>query len=230
MRTIVVISAGLSSPSSTRLLADQIADSVRTEVTARGEDVGFRVVELRELAGALATAMTTGAMPTPELDEVRNAVSAADGIIAVTPVFAASYSGLFKMFFDVLDPDALTGMPVLIGATAGTARHSLVLDHAMRPLFGYLRAVVVPTGVFAATEDFGGSAGDLARRTRRAASEFAALVVAEPTAVAGFGPGAADTGGAPRRSAGTSLTEGFTPFEDLLRGHSGNAAEEGADY
>ena len=93
----------------------------------------------------------------------------------MTPVFNASYSGLFKMFFDALDPDALTGTPVLIAATAGTARHSLVLDHAMRPLFAYLRAVVVPTGVFAATEDFG-SPG-LSDRITRAAAELAAAVL-----------------------------------------------------
>ncbi len=67
-------------------------------------------------------------------------MTGADGVIAVTPVFTASYSGLFKSFFDLIDPTALTGTPVLIGATGGTARHSLVLDHALRPLFAYLRA------------------------------------------------------------------------------------------
>lgn len=82
-------------------------------------------------------------------------MTAADGLIVVTPVFAASYSGLFKSFFDVIDPDALSGKPVLIAATGGTARHSLVLEHAVRPLFAYLRAVVVPTAVFAASEDWG---------------------------------------------------------------------------
>ena len=99
-------------------------------------------------------------------------VHGADGLVVVTPVFAASYSGLFKTFFDVLDKDALDGKPVLIAATAGTARHSLVLDHALRPLFAYLHAVVVPTGVFAATDDFGTSGGALpeAGRPRGGAS------------------------------------------------------------
>jgi len=78
-----------------------------------------------------------------------DAITGADGLIAVTPVFSASYSGLFKTFFDVLDKESLTGTPVLLGATAGTARHSLVVEHAMRPLFAYLRAIAVPTGVFA---------------------------------------------------------------------------------
>ena len=108
------------------------------------------------------------------------AVTDADGLIAVTPVFNASYSGLFKMFFDVIERDALEGTPVLLGATGGTARHSLALDYAMRPLFGYLRATVVPTAVYAASEDWGGTGGDLAHRIGRAGAELAALMEARP--------------------------------------------------
>ena len=119
-RTVVVITAGLSVPSSTRLLADQVADAVTAQVGARGEAVRLEHVELRELAGDLASYMTSGGVPTARLSEVRDLVSSADGMIAVTPVFTASYSGLFKMFFDALDTDALNGMPVLIAATAGT--------------------------------------------------------------------------------------------------------------
>jgi FMN reductase len=213
-RRLLVVSAGLSEPSSTRLLADQLTDAVRAQVSARGEDVTVDVVEVRELAHDLATMMTSGGMPTPALSRVRDLVADADGIVAVTPVFGASYSGLFKLFVDALDPDGLNGMPVLIGATAGTPRHSLVLDHAMRPLLTYLRAVVVPTGVFAATEDFG--ATGLQDRTARAAAELAALMV-DADRVEGFTP---DTAARPRRS-GTGVPDQVTPFEDLLRGHSG---------
>ena len=220
MRKIVIISAGLSTPSSTRLLADQISDSVRSQITARGENVDFTFVELRDLAGELAQAMQTGAMPNQKLDDVKNALSEADALVAVSPVFAASYSGLFKMFFDILDPDALTSMPVLIAATAGTPRHSLVLDYAMRPLFTYFRANVVPTGVFAATEDFGGAEGKhLDGRIQRAATELASLVVSESGAVEGF---TAVDAAAPRRTSGTSIDAGFTSFENLLQGHSGD--------
>ncbi|GAA5167284.1 FMN reductase [Ornithinimicrobium tianjinense] len=215
-RRIVVLTAGLSRPSSTRLLADQIAEAVTAQVTARGEGLEVEVIELRELAHDLATTMTTGGMPTPAVTAARDLVSSADGLIAVTPVFTASFSGLFKMFIDVLDTDALNGMPVLIAATAGTARHQLVLDHALRPLFSYLRAVVVPTGVFAATEDFGGGgSAELGRRVARAASELAALVVAETGAVGGF---VQDLEPARRRSSGTTLEEDVTDFEDLLSG------------
>lgn len=214
-RRVVVISAGLSQPSATRLLADQLAAAVSAQVSARGEAVEIDTIDVRELAAALAATMTTGGLASPELDRVRERVSSADAVVAVTPVFAASYSGLFKMFVDALDPDALTGMPVLIAATAGTPRHSLVLDFALRPLFTYLRAVVVPTGVFAATEDFGGA--QLVERVRRAAAELAALVVADAAAVEGFVPDPGRT-----RHSGVGIEAQVTPFEDLLRGHSGS--------
>ncbi|MGV9569087.1 FMN reductase [Streptomyces nigra] len=165
---LVVVSAGLSVPSSTRLLADRLAAA-----TGRQADVDVEVVELRELAVEIAQNLTNG-FPGRRLAAAIDAVTSADGLIVVTPVFSASYSGLFKSFFDVIDKDALTGMPVLIAATGGTARHSLVLDHALRPLFAHLRAVVVPTGVYAASEDWG--AEGLDGRIERAAGELAALM------------------------------------------------------
>jgi FMN reductase len=217
-RRIVVVTAGLTVPSSTRLLADQLAEAVTAQVTARGEGLEVEHVEVRELATELATFMASGGVLTPTLTRVREQVSSADGLIAVTPVFNASFSGLFKMFFDALDPDSLTAMPVLVGATAGTARHSLVLDHAMRPLFAYLRAVVVPTGVFAATEDFGSHG--LSDRITRAAAELAAVVLQQDGyAVGGFTP---DLAARPRRTPGTQVEPDVTPFADLLRGHAGS--------
>jgi FMN reductase len=107
-------------------------------------------------------------------------------------------------------------MPVVVAATAGTARHSLVLDHAMRPLFTHFRALVVPTGVFAATEDFG--AAGLEERVGRAAAELAGLMVRTGDGVEGFAP---DPSARPRRS-GTGVPDEVTPFEDLLRGRSGD--------
>jgi len=172
-RTIAVVTAGLSEPSSTRLLADLLAEAT---ATALGP-VEVEVIELRPLAHPLADHLLTG-FATGDLAEALETVAQADAVIAVTPVFSASYSGLFKTFFDVLEPGALEGTPVLVAATAGTARHSLVLEHALRPLFSYLHAVVVPTGVFAASEDWGagGADGALVRRIERAAGELAALV------------------------------------------------------
>ncbi|SFT05019.1 FMN reductase [Saccharopolyspora flava] len=174
-REIVVISAGLSNPSSTRMLADRLAAA-----TARQTPVTTRVVELRDHAKDIANNFVTG-FPSPELEEVLEAVRKADGLITVTPIFQASYSGLFKSFFDVLDKDALAGKPVVIGATGGSARHSLALEHAMRPMFAYLHAVVAPTSVYAASEDWAtGGESTLADRVERAAGELAALIDQRP--------------------------------------------------
>lgn len=173
---LVIVSAGLGVPSSTRLLADRLAAA-----TGHHTGVELQVVELRDLAVEIAHNYVTG-FPGPELSAAAQAVKGADGLIAVTPVFSASYSGLFKSFFDVLtvlDKDAIAGTPVLIAATGGTPRHSLVLEHAMRPLFAYLRAMVVPTAVYAASEDWG--ADGLDERIERAAAELAGIM--RPTAV-----------------------------------------------
>jgi FMN reductase len=181
-RRIAVVAAGLGQPSSTRLLADRLAAATSRALEARGEDVAVDVVELRDLAHDLANALLTG-FPAGGLRDAVEQVVRADGVVAVTPTFNASYSGLFKSFFDVLEPGALAGKPVLLGATGGSARHSLVLDHAMRPLFAYLQSLVVPTGVYAASEDWasGGAAGDaLGARIDRAATQLASLVVQLP--------------------------------------------------
>jgi FMN reductase len=174
MTTIVVLAAGISQPSSTRLLADRLAEATGQVLRSSGDEPRVEVIELREYARDLANHFVTG-FPSASLKAVLDEVSDADALIAVTPIFSASYSGLFKMFFDVLDPAALVGTPVLIGATGGSTRHSLALDHALRPLFAYLRAVVMPTGVFAASEDWA-SEGDLRTRIDRAAEELAAAL------------------------------------------------------
>ncbi|WP_151771881.1 FMN reductase [Streptomyces abyssomicinicus] len=168
MSKLVVVSAGLSVPSSTRLLADRLA-----QATAGRTGAGIQVIEVRDLAVEIAHNFTNG-FAGRDLAAAQQAVAEADGLIVVTPVFSASYSGLFKAFFDVLDQGALDGKPVLIAATGGSARHSLVLDHALRPLFSYLKAVVVPTGVYAASEDWG--AEGLPERVERAAGQLAALM------------------------------------------------------
>jgi FMN reductase len=198
-RRIAVVSAGLSVPSSTRLLADRLTAAVVAEL---GRDTEVQVIELREHARDLADTLVTG-FPPAALREAVDAVTGADALIAVTPVFSGSYSGLFKTFFDVLDKEALVDQPVLLAATAGTARHSLVLEHAMRPLFSYLRAHAIPTAVFAAPEDWGtgaGPSGALADRIARAAGELAQTV-----------------DGRARRSAKDEFAD-VVPFEELLRG------------
>ncbi|MGC4893459.1 CE1759 family FMN reductase [Micromonospora sp. DT31] len=193
-RTLAVVSAGLGQPSSTRLLADQLAAAARDELTGRGATVRLRTVELREHAHDVVNHLLTG-FPSAALRETLDAVTTADAVIAVTPIFNASYNGLFKSFFDVVDRDALAGRPVLLGATGGTARHSLALEHAVRPMFTYLRAVTLPTAVFAAPEDWAGDGGDsaLRARVRRAAAELAEQVHRRPPATGPADPFALTT-------------------------------------
>jgi FMN reductase len=201
-RRITVLSAGLGVPSSSRLLADQLAAAAEHELTDAGYQVTVDVVELRDLAVDIANNFVTG-YAAPRLADVIAGVEASDGIIAVSPVFSASYSGLFKSFIDVLDPKSLDGKAVLLGATGGTDRHQMVLDYAMRPLFSYLRTRTTATAVFAGPQDWGNTDGasPLSDRVQRAASEFAVLLK-------GAQPG--------RKPAAESL-----PFEQLLAGISG---------
>jgi FMN reductase len=173
---LVVVSAGLSTPSSTRLLADRLAEATCSRLAEAAPGPTAQVIELRSLAQDIAARLVSS-LPSPALAEALDSVARADALIAVTPVFSASYSGLFKSFFDVLEPGTLAGTPVLLAAAGGTARHSMVLDHALRPLFTFLRAEPVPTAVFAASEDWGGT-GDaltdtLPVRIARAGAELA---------------------------------------------------------
>jgi FMN reductase len=190
---LAVVTAGLSVPSSTRLLADRLAAAT---TAAAGEPVTVDVVELRDIALDITKNLLTG-FPSPELRTAIETVTGADALIAVTPVFTAGYSGLFKSFFDVLDAESLVGKPVLLAATGGTERHSLVLDYQLRPLFGYLKADPVATGVYAASSDWGSgeASGALQRRIEKAGAELASLAAGRPAA--------------PQAAA-------FVPFEQLL--------------
>lgn len=184
MTTIVALSAGLSQPSSTRLLADRLAAAAAESLARAGDRAEVVHVELRDLARDLTNRMLTGVSP-QALEDVLEQVTRADALVAVSPVFNAAYSGLFKTFFDVLEEGSLRGRPVLLGATGGTPRHSLAIDQSMLPLFHYLRASVVPTSVFAATDDWGSSETGLARRIAAAGDELARVLAGRtPTRVA----------------------------------------------
>ncbi|MER0242473.1 CE1759 family FMN reductase [Streptomyces sp. HSW2009] len=201
MTKVAIVSSGLREPSSTRLLANWLEAAVRTGLSERGMTADGSFVELRPLGHAIMDAMFTG-FATPPLEEAFQTVADADGLIAVTPAFNASYSGLFKCFFDVLPQETLSDMPVLIGATGGTERHSLVLEHALRPMFSYLHAIVSPRGVYAATEDFGTQQDSaLGDRITAAAADYARLI----------------DGCGPRRRRDT-FTEDLASMEKLLGG------------
>ncbi len=149
------------------------------ELTEAGIPAELQNIELRDHADDITANLLHGFAPESLADAI-DALTGSDGAIFVTPIFTTSYSGLFKSFLDILDPDSLRGLPVLIAATGGTERHSLALDYAVRPLFSYLHAVTAPTAVYAATSDWGASKGaaatDLPRRIQRAAAELSHLM------------------------------------------------------
>ena len=172
MKRLVVISAGTGTPSSTRQLADRIAQK---SLDALGGGSTVSVIELGPLAVDTARAAVAG-FPGEALQEAIDRLAAADAIIVATPIYKAGISGLLKTFVDVLDNDLLVARPVLLAATGGTPRHALVIDDQLRPLFAYMRALTLPTSVYAAPEDWGTS--ELGTRVERAATELAVLVQA----------------------------------------------------
>ncbi len=170
---VIVVSAGTSDPSSTRLLADRAAERAVALAAGHGHEVTVGVIELREIAADISTALVSQ-LVTPKLQQAITALGEADGVIAATPVYKAGPSGLFASFFGLLDSDLLIAKPVVLAATAGTARHALVADDQMRPLFAYLRTMTAPTSLFAAPEDWSDPA--LLKRIDRAALELVLLM------------------------------------------------------
>jgi FMN reductase len=219
---LLALTAGLSTPSSTRMLTDQLTRESAAALGRDGAEVEVTTVELREYAHDITDTLLTR-FPSERLARVIEQVRAADAIIAVTPVFNVGPSGLFKTFFDAVDMELWKGKPVLLGATAGTARHSLAIDYAIRPMFGYLKAEVAPTVVFAASADFGadteGQADQqpLTVRVRRAAAELAVMLraglgkVAPETADADNGSDASNAV-AGRSSSAPTLDPEFADF------------------
>ena len=216
---LVVVAAGTSVPSSTRMLADQLTKATRGALARHGQDVAVTVLEVRELAHEIVDATFTR-FPGEKLKAALEEIGRADGVIAVTPTYNQSYSGLFKALFDVIEPGTIAGVPVALGATGGTARHSLAIDYALRPMFAYFKADVVPTTVFAASEDFGAvtTAADensLASRAGRVGTELADYMMRFAGVTAGaVAPTRAD-GGSGRRSDDDEFGD-FVPMGDLL--------------
>jgi FMN reductase len=171
--TIVVVNAGASDPSSTRLLADRAAQRVSSLAKERGHEVAVQTIDLRELLPELPAALSSQLLG-PKFQAAIGALAQADAVVAATPVYKAGASGLFTSFFQVLDNDLLIGKPVVLAATAGTARHALVVDEELRALFAYLRTLPVPTSLFASTEDWNDKA--LGERIDRAAFEVVLLM------------------------------------------------------
>ena len=171
---LVVINAGVSDPSSTRMLVDRIAQKSLDRLSAAGVTTSLGIIDLGPLAVDIAKAIVAG-FPGEKVQAAIDSLAAADAIIAATPVYKAGMSGLFKSFIDLIDNDLLIAKPVLLAATAGTSRHAMVADEQMRPLFAFLRAIPVPTSIFAAPEDWGSP--EFGSRIDRAAAELSQFVL-----------------------------------------------------
>lgn len=220
-QSIVVVSGGLGTPSTSGLLGRQLAEAAANELARTGIQADITVLELRDYATDITNNLLAG-YPSPRLQTAIDAVTAAHGLVMVSPVFTASVSGLFKSFIDVLEPTSLENKPVLLAATGGSPRHNLVIDYAMRPIFSYLRASIMPTSVFASPEDWGADQGHgaLAERERRAGRELALSMAPDQR---GNGvPMARDLGDtrsiAPRISDTANPRDAMSslPFEQLL--------------
>lgn len=169
---IVVVNAGVSDPSSTRMLAERAVAATTKRLGKLGRDAVVSYVDLAPMAVDIAQSLVA-ASPRPPVQEAIEQLATADAIVVSTPVYKAGVSGLFKSFVDLLDNDLIVAKPVLLAATAGTERHSMVIDEQMRPLFAFMRAIPVPTSVFAAPDDWADPA--LSKRLKRAGTELAAL-------------------------------------------------------
>jgi FMN reductase len=216
---LVVVNAGTGDPSSTRLLADRTAQRVVAIAGENDVTIDIHVIDLREIATEVTTALVSQHVG-PGLRAAMDAVAAADGIIAATPVYAAGPSGLFTSFFQILETDTMIGTPVILAATAGTARHALVADDQMRGMFGYLRAMTVPTALFAAPEDWADAA--LTSRIDRAALELVALMQADIASTIRIGNAARY-----QTQLGSKNDPGIDFDSDLMRLAAGGAKRPG---
>jgi FMN reductase len=216
---LVVVNAGTGDPSSTRLLADRTAQRVAAIAGENDVTIDIHVIDLREIATEVTTALVSQHVG-PGLRAAMDAVAAADGIIAATPVYAAGPSGLFTAFFQILETDTMIGTPVILAATAGTARHALVADDQMRGMFGYLRAMTVPTALFAAPEDWADAA--LTSRIDRAALELVALMQADIASTIRIGNAARY-----QTQLGSKNDPGIDFDSDLMRLAAGGAKRPG---
>lgn len=142
--SLVAISGSLSPASRTRIVLEDVVQSVAERV-----DVAVTIVDIGEIATGLAQVRARETAPA-EIAELLRETESADLILAASPVYKGSYSGLFKHFVDFLDYRALARTSVGLIATGGSDRHALVIDHQLRPLFSFFNARTLPTGVFVA--------------------------------------------------------------------------------
>ena len=174
---IVGISGNISNPSRTRTLVETTV--ARAAQHTDGQSAVFDILDLQP---ALGTAYSAQDLAGPSR-EAFEAILAADALVVASPVYKGSYLGLFKHLFDLVDPKQLVGKPVILGATGGSERHALVIEHQLRPLFSFFGTQIVPTGLYATEKDFDGYAvgSVLSTRIDLAAGQLSRLIAPHPS-------------------------------------------------
>lgn len=170
---VVAFAGNLHRPSRSRALAEYLGERVLAQVEA-----SLTVLDVLDGGPGLGAALQRRDL-TPEASALVEALETADALIVTSPVYKGSYTGLFKHALDFVDPLALEGKPVLIGATGGGQRHALVVEHQFRPLFGFFSAMVAPHTVYASDGEFqDGRPADagLFARIEAAAAQFGELL------------------------------------------------------
>ncbi|WP_206957848.1 FMN reductase [Trinickia acidisoli] len=147
---LVAVSGGLQRPSRTLALVEALSTAL-----AEVLPLDIHLIELGQLAPELGRATYRSQLSANAEGHLR-AIETADALLVASPVFRASFSGLFKHLFDLVHQDALIDVPVLLAATGGSERHALVIEHQLRPLFSFFQARTLPIGVYASERDFTG--------------------------------------------------------------------------
>lgn len=145
---VVAVSGSVQHPSRTLVLLQALVDRLGQQLP-----IELRLIELAKVGPQFAGVLRREALPAAVQDDLL-AIESADLLIAASPVYRASYTGLFKHLFDFVHHEALKNVPVLLAATGGSDRHALIIDHQLRPLFGFFQALSLPVGVYASETDF----------------------------------------------------------------------------
>ncbi|GAA1531477.1 MULTISPECIES: NAD(P)H-dependent oxidoreductase [Brevibacterium] len=227
---ILSITTSLSEDSTTLKLANKITAAATSAADDAGLSPETDHVNVRNLSSDLTDMALTG-FCSENLEAAFAHVAESDVIVTVAPVYKVAPVGLHTLFWQLIDEKALANKPVLIGSTGGTPRHSMAGETVLRPMLSYLKGIVVPTTVFAATDDWGSVEGgrSLNARIAQASEELIGLaaslggVAAAPHA--GAEASSASTGefGRPGARRNPSIDDEFnpefiTPFSQLLEG------------
>ncbi|ASF46602.1 FMN reductase [Methylovulum psychrotolerans] len=145
---VTAVSGGAGKPSRTLAVVEEIIARLGQHIA-----IDLHLIELGAISPSLGAVSARAQLP----DSIQNdiaAIEAADFLVVATPVYRASYTGLFKHLFDLVHHEALFDVPVLLAATGGSDRHALIIDHQLRPLFSFFQALTLPVGVYGTEADF----------------------------------------------------------------------------